>query len=134
VESNQAFLGSHYKFNERIDTPFWRACHADTDLAGGEELVEYYESCGPSGLLGQHILGPDDPFHWEGYLVLFVGLKVPSRVSHTPSEAESIVWQHQLAAWRTAAQNGVDLTEALQIIRSPQWRWDMEMYRTACRW
>jgi tryptophan halogenase len=128
------FLALHYKFNKRIDTPFWRACHADTELAGGEELVEYYESCGPSRLLGKHVLGPDDPFHWEGYLVLFVGLKVPSRVTHTPSEAESRMWQEQLAEWRTAAQNGVDLKEALQIIRSPQWRWDMEMYRNACRW
>src|SRR5438445_12304123 len=26
------FLAVHYKFNTRLDTPFWRACRADTQL------------------------------------------------------------------------------------------------------
>src|SRR5581483_8509675 len=40
------FLAIHYKFNERLETPFWRACWADADLAGAEEIVEFYRENG----------------------------------------------------------------------------------------
>ena len=29
----RAFLAVHYKFNTRVDTPFWRACLNETDVA-----------------------------------------------------------------------------------------------------
>src|SRR6185437_2171893 len=33
-DSIRRFIAIHYKFNDRIDTPFWRACREKTDLAG----------------------------------------------------------------------------------------------------
>ena len=42
------FLAIHYKFNARLDTPFWRAARSDIDLAGAEEFIEFFEENGPS--------------------------------------------------------------------------------------
>ncbi|MBM3834081.1 MAG: tryptophan 7-halogenase [Verrucomicrobia bacterium] len=33
------FLSIHYKFNSRIENPFWRACQADVVLHGTQDIV-----------------------------------------------------------------------------------------------
>lgn len=45
------FLAVHYAFNTRLDTEFWRACWADTDLGGAAPVVEWYRENGPSALV-----------------------------------------------------------------------------------
>lgn len=78
-DSIRRFLAMHYKFNTRLDTPFWKACREDTDLTGAEEIVEYYQTSGPSVMWSHHAMGPTDQFNWEGYLVMLVGQKSPIR-------------------------------------------------------
>jgi len=41
------FLALHYRFNRKLDTPFWRACRAEVDLSGHEELLAHYQERGP---------------------------------------------------------------------------------------
>ena len=43
----RGFLAIHYKFNTRLDTPFWRHCRAETDLAGGAPIAEFFKENGP---------------------------------------------------------------------------------------
>ena len=40
------FLGLHYKFNDRLDTAFWRACRAGVNVEGVAELIGYYRAMG----------------------------------------------------------------------------------------
>ena len=47
------FLSVHYKYNTRIDTPFWQAAREQTDLAGAEPVGEYYQENGPDPMWGQ---------------------------------------------------------------------------------
>lgn len=128
------FLALHYKFNRRIDSEFWRACQADTDLSGAEELLEYYQACGPSRLLAHHALGSDDPFSWEGYLVMLVGMQVPHRAECAISASSSQAWSRRVHEWRRIGETGVSMTRALKLIRAPEWQWDLDFYRRACRW
>ena len=42
------FLAVHYKFNTRLDTPFWRHCREHVALHGAEPVVDFYRENGPS--------------------------------------------------------------------------------------
>ena len=128
------FLAMHYKFNKRIDTEFWRACIEETDLAGAEEIVDYYQSCGPSLLWASEAMGPLDPFGWEGYLVMLVGQKVPFETQYQPGDQEQKVWNQYMTSLAQRAQNSLTMRQATEMIRSPQWAWRPDFYASAVRW
>ena len=70
------FLAIHYKFNSLSDTPFWRACRADTPLHGAQNVVDYYRENGPSILGGSMLVHAASPFRLDVYLTLLVGMRV----------------------------------------------------------
>jgi tryptophan halogenase len=121
------FLALHYKFNTRLDTPFWRACRADTDLAGAEGIVEQYQAIGPSqswsGQLLQHPF-----FGMEGYLVMFVGMRVPHRSTHVPSEGERAIWRKVVADFRERADQAMTQEQALACFHSEGWKWNAKQF------
>jgi tryptophan halogenase len=121
------FLAIHYKFNRRIDSPFWRACLNDTDLAGAEEYVEFYQENGPSPAWDILIRGKD-VFGLEGYLALMVGQKVPYKRMYTPGPRERHVWSMIQKANREQAVNGFDMKQSLDIIKSPNWVYRKNFY------
>jgi len=123
------FLAVHYRYNDRLDTPFWRACRADVDLVAAQPLVEYYEENGPSTFGRNTVLQPMDIFGMEGYLTMLVGQKLPHRRKATPSEAEWHVWNGIRAEHRTRAETGLTIPEALRSISSPNWTWNPAFFR-----
>ena len=128
------FLAMHYKFNTRLDTPFWKACREDTDLAGAEEIVDYYESSGPGIIWANEAMGAADPFGWEGYLVMLVGQKVPHRGKHHPSPEELKIWTTYQNNLKKRAEAGLSMRESLDMIRSSSWQWKPDFYPNASRW
>ncbi|MEM1297208.1 MAG: tryptophan 7-halogenase, partial [Verrucomicrobiota bacterium] len=129
------FLAMHYKYNTRIDNAFWKHCWNDIDLAGAEEIVDYYQACGPSTLWANWAMGMNDPFSWEGYLVMLVGQKVPHQKSdYAPSEPELQAWNNHQRQLSVRASNGLNMRQSLDMIRSPQWGWRPDFYASANRW
>jgi tryptophan halogenase len=117
------FLAIHFKFNERFDTPYWRACRADTDLAGAEEIVEYYRENGPSVVYRTTLFPPQDQFGMEGYLSLLLGQQVLYRRRHVPSATELANWERIRQAIRDQTSRAFSVREALDFIRGPLWQW-----------
>jgi len=128
------FLAMHYKFNTRIENDFWKACQEETALAGAEEIVEYYQNCGPGLLWALEAMGPSDPFGWEGYLVMLVGQKVPFKKEFQPTDDEVNAWDQYRQNLNTRAEHGLDVAEAVKIIRSDGWGWKPDFYAKAVRW
>jgi tryptophan halogenase len=122
-ESIRAFLGTHYKFNTRIDTPFWRECWEKTNLGSAGELVEFYRERGPSVLWNRLLLDKVDTFGMEGYLSTLLGQCVPYRMRHEPATAEQRALMQLRHVIREATQSAVGVSEALTRIRSPQFQW-----------
>lgn len=91
-DSIRRFLALHYRFNLHPQTPFWKSCQNEADLAGAETFVEYYQRFGPSALWGPVLLDPVDPFGISGYLTVMVGQKAPFGPTFTPPPAEWEVW------------------------------------------
>jgi tryptophan halogenase len=112
------FLAIHYRFNTRLDTHFWRACRADTDLAGSGPLVQFYVENGPSLLTAGTLVGAANPFGLEGYVALLGGQRVPQDHPWTPSNQEKRVWREHLARFEADARSGLGVRECLAAVRS----------------
>ena len=82
------FLALHFWANTRIDTPYWRQCRADTYLGGLGPLLEFYRENGPSGYCRHYLENTGSQFGLEGFLIMFVGNRVPRRNAYVPTEAE----------------------------------------------
>lgn len=128
-QSIRRFLAVHYRFNTRLDTPFWRACRSDVDLAGNEQLVEYYQEYGPDSIWLTTRIDPVDPFRADGLLTLLIGQRVPYRRAFHPSAEEAAAFQAHRTQWWLEAQQGFDVAEGLRIVRLPQWKWTPGFYR-----
>lgn len=111
------FLAVHYKFNTRLDTPFWQACRNDTPLHGAQFLVDFYRENGPSVVAGAQLLHPSNSFGMDGYLALLVGQDVPHAKPYTPTPAEAQLWKDRLTRWSAEAQRGLGVKQCLEAIR-----------------
>ena len=116
------FLAVHYRFNQRLDTPFWRHCREATDLAGATELVEVYRENGPSLWLSQ-MSSKDNPFGANGYFALLVGQQVEHGQRYQPSADELRIWNAERQKNKAMAVRGLTVRETLEKIRSPNWEW-----------
>jgi tryptophan halogenase len=123
------FLAIHYRYNSRLDTPFWQHCRRETALHGAQGIVDYYEENGPSNAFACDLLTPETSiFQLEGFYALLLGQKVPHRRVRPLTAAE----QHALAELRAAnhkeARAGFGVTDSLALIRGPLWRWTPNFY------
>ena len=123
------FLAIHYRFNTRLDTPFWRAARHDTDLAGAEEFVRFYAENGPSIAWKHSLLSGRDVFGFEGWLAMMMGQKVPHHSPFVPDAHEQQVWRTVRDTYRSQAASGLTVREALDAVRSPQWHTPRDFYR-----
>lgn len=118
------FLAVHYKFNSRIDTPFWLACQRDTPLHGAESVVEFYRENGPSFLPGNILVDSYNSFGIDGYLAMLVGQNVPHQRPHSPTAAEKkFLKTYRDGLAMEAQSHGMTVQEALNAIRDPKAVW-----------
>jgi tryptophan halogenase len=123
-DSIRDFLAVHYRFNTRLDTPFWRHCRQHTDLAGAERVVAYYRENGPDPFWAGPMFGPYEAFGMAAYLALLVGQRVPYRRSAPPPPTSELkAWDARRRANREQAARALTVREALDVMRSPKWRW-----------
>jgi tryptophan halogenase len=86
------FLALHFRFNRRLDTPFWRACREEADVSAHGELIERFRQGGPLAYRDDPSGGgfdyPDPLWGPEGVDTLLLGQGVPCRMPEPPgSEA-----------------------------------------------
>ncbi len=121
------FLALHYKVNTALDTPFWQACRADTDVTNIQPLLDFYEENGPTGFCRYRLSRTENDFGVEGFLVMLVGNRVPYRANHHATEAERAAWERHRAQFNAAAISGIDVKESLTYIRHPGWQWNADI-------
>ncbi len=81
------FLALHYKFNDRLSTPFWTAAMNDVKIGDAQQYVDYFRDVGPDfSILSTELRR--DFFTAEGYLALLVGQKLPYRTAFVVRDAE----------------------------------------------
>lgn len=123
-DSIRGFLALHYKFNTRLDTPFWQHCREKTELASASPIVEYFEENGPDGYWAHVLLdNPADQFTLGGYLTMLVGMKVPYRHTWKPGPEDLARFEANRNQQRRIALGGFTVSQTLDALRSPNWIW-----------
>jgi tryptophan halogenase len=115
-DSIRKFLAIHYRFNTRLDTPFWQHCRQHTNLAGAEAIVEWYQQMGPSPYAGPGLVDAQDIFGIDGFLVMLLGQAVPQESGFVPSELELRKWNAARGQFKARAANAMTVSEALAIV------------------
>ncbi len=102
------FLGIHYRFNQRLDTPFWKEARCQTDVSGWQPLLDMYAEGAPltrrepllrqaaqdAVAFGYGLAGVDN---------ILLGQRVPARLL-TPAETPAQWRQRRAAAAALIAQ------------------------------
>ncbi len=117
------FPAFHYKFNTRLDTPFWTHCREHTSLGDFEGVYQAYRRFGPSPEVVRALPHRPNVYGIEGYLAMLVGMRVPHEKPHIPTAAERETWERHLRAMRVKMAAAVSSEQLLAAIRSPHWQW-----------
>ena len=117
------FLSIHYRFNGRLETPFWQQCRDEVALHGAQAIVDYYRENGPNMIPRSILLNPNSPFGLEGYYTLLIGQGVQWERRYEPAPEELRRWEAHRSRFATAAKSALTVEESLRYIRDPRWRW-----------
>jgi tryptophan 7-halogenase len=115
-------IASHYKFNTRLDTPFWKEVRASTDVSGFQPLLDMYAECAPlshrNGLV-QDLLNRVSPttFSLYGMDNILLGMQVPTR-RLLASQEPARHWRARRAAAGALARRALPVREALAAFTS----------------
>lgn len=116
-------LAMHFKYNYRSDTPFWQHCREKTPLKGLQPLIDHFGRVGPARTC-EDFIPRRSMFAYNGYMILLLGLRVPTEYRNDFSAQELDDWRQFRAQVAGEIQYAVPMRRALEIVRSPQWRWE----------
>ncbi len=116
-EQIRDFLAIHYKPNQCVQTPFWRACQNDIPLSYAQDILDFYQAVGPDfGAL--EVRMRRDIFGSEGYLAMLVGQNVPYRRAVDLPQQEQAAWQRFKTRMAETADSGVGMKKYLSLLRN----------------
>jgi tryptophan halogenase len=110
------FLSIHYRFNSRLDTPFWREVRATTDISGARPMLDMYAAGAPlryrNPLLKTFVQGNAPTFYGlAGVETILFGQQVPTRMLHRAEPSER--WRARKAAADAFVRRALPLSRAL---------------------
>lgn len=109
------FLAIHYRFNGRLDTPFWRACRSDTDISGIEPVIERYRDLGSLAYSTADLsIGGTINFSAFGHDVLLMGQRVPARRTGARESREA--YRRRVEGYEEIAKSALDQVTALRYL------------------
>jgi tryptophan halogenase len=109
------FLALHYRFNRRLDTPFWRACRDEVDVEQHAELLAAFRERGPLSYdpaVRNAFDYPDPLWGPEGIDALLLGQGVPCCLPRPLLPAGA--WHARLAQTRAVVARAAPHATALQ--------------------
>ncbi|QMU78164.1 tryptophan 7-halogenase [Streptacidiphilus sp. PB12-B1b] len=110
-------LGIHYRFNTRLDTPFWKECNASADVSGFQPLLDLYAAGAPlsrRNALVQDLANRVAPsfFGLFGIDYLLLGQQVPTRLLDLGEPLEQ--WQARSRAASSLVSRALPTRAALE--------------------
>ena len=111
------FLALHYRFNRRLDSPFWQAARSDVDVSHHAELLEAFRQRGPLSYdpaVRNSFDYPDPLWGPEGIDTLLLGQGVPCRLPQ-PHLAED-AWRARVARMHSVVERAAPHALALDLL------------------
>jgi tryptophan 7-halogenase len=115
------FLAIHYRFNTRLDTPFWKEARSLTDVSGIQPLLDIYASGAPLARQDrflQHAMKDAAPpvFELAGVDNILLGQHVPAQL--LPANETPDQWRMRWLAASALVRRAMPQREALAAFRS----------------
>ncbi len=110
------FLGVHYKFNRRRETPFWEAARAD--VSGLQHVLDRFLRDGPElDADGRRYVVGDPAFGYSGLTMMLLGQHAPGPVKPR-GRLDRAGWEARVAAQRSMVRTALPHGEALAALRA----------------
>ena len=110
------FLAVHYRFNRRLDTPFWLAARGDCDVSGLSELLDRFRRSGPWLESESSRFSVGDPlFGYSGLMMLLLGQRAEGS-EHAKPSMDRATWDALSARHRGVAARALPQREALEAL------------------
>jgi tryptophan halogenase len=110
------FLAVHYRYNGRLDTPFWRAARADVDVSGVEDILDRFRREGPwHGANDAPFLLAEPTFGPSGLMMMLLGQHAPGCERASASKPR-VEWDRELARQRALSARALPHREALDAL------------------
>ncbi|HXU81747.1 MAG TPA: tryptophan 7-halogenase, partial [Polyangia bacterium] len=108
------FLAVHFKFNRRLDTPYWRECREKGDIGGAGAALESYRREAPI------MYGPDrdrllDGRFYGGFDTLFLGQRVAAE-GHRPLLKDREQYMQKVRSCYYLADRALPHGECLRLL------------------
>lgn len=119
------FLAAHFKFNKRLDTPFWKDCRDKVDVSGLQQALDLFAAHGPLSLLPRAMRTSLNDrvgflfYGLHGLDTILLGQQVP----HPELKREpKAVWQKRHKIATDFARRGLRYADALKALdKHPEW-------------
>ncbi|MBL8784309.1 MAG: tryptophan 7-halogenase, partial [Deltaproteobacteria bacterium] len=119
----KSFLALHYRFNRRVDSPFWREVHLTTNWSAMEPIVADFQAHGafsaraePPRMAGDAVFGP------RGIDIVMLGQRlVPDVLTPKTSAPE---WHALMAMRDQVVAHALPHGEALRAVAAERRIWD----------
>jgi tryptophan 7-halogenase len=130
------FLSIHYRFNTRLDTPFWRDARSQTDVSGLQPLLDVYAGGAPLRFrdpLTRAFLQSTAPTFYglPGVDCILLGQRVPTRMLPNPEPIER--WRERKAGADALVARALPQHAALAAFGAESWLND-ELLSAADSW
>jgi len=111
------FIAAHYKFNTRLDTPFWRDARANVDVSGIQPLLDAFAEGAPLQLRDYYTRGAVRAtvrtfYDLQSYDCILLGQKTPARWLPMREPVER--WRARKAAAEALVRPALTQAEALE--------------------
>ncbi len=123
------FIAVHYRFNTRLDTPFWRDARANVDVSGIQPLLDAFSEGAPLQLRDLYTRGSVRAtvrtfYDLQSYDCILLGQKTPAR--WLPMRERADRWHARKAAAEALVRQALPQAEALDACeKSPELLDDM---------
>ena len=107
------FLAVHYRFNKKLDTPFWQACRNAVDVGGAQERVDLFQERTPLTYRQSQFFKPEEVFGDFAYDVLLLGQRVQGR--YLEANQPRVEWQKRVEGLRQLAGNALTQEQRLRV-------------------
>jgi len=96
------FLSIHYRFNKKLDTPFWQHCREATNISGAEEPLRLFRQAAPlfyRRFKEKSVGVPRPAFDDFGYDMLLLGQAVPAKFVDPIESREAYFGRTRVLQW-----------------------------------
>lgn len=111
------FIALHYKFNNRLDTPFWKMCQNEVPLGEAQEIADYFKEVGPDFSFINVELKRDF-FTAEGYIAMLVGQQVEYKRTLNIDANMRSTWKQFKQRLASVVDNALTMDEYLDSLRN----------------